>query len=231
VPIYGSGGFCSYSDDQLAQQLSDWVDDGISRVKMKIGRGRDVDRVRVAREAIGEDAELYVDANGAYSPKQALRLAENVVELGVTWFEEPVSSRNLAGLRLVRDAAPAGIEIAAGEYAWTPADFRDLVACVDCLQSDATRCGGITGLLAAAALAEANGLDLSGHCAPTIHTHVLCAVKRLRHLEWFHDHVLLERRLFDGFLEPVGGSVRPDLTRNGLGVEFKHADAAGFATQ
>jgi L-alanine-DL-glutamate epimerase-like enolase superfamily enzyme len=231
VPVYGSGGFCSYSDDRLARQLAGWVDDGIPRVKMKIGRGRDVGRVRVAREAIGDDAELYVDANGAYSPKKALRLAENFAELGVTWFEEPVSSRNLAGLRLVREAAPAGMEVAAGEYAWTLADVRDLVGAVDCLQADATRCGGITGLLAAAAVAEANELDLSGHCAPSIHAHVLCAVKRLRHLEWFHDHVLLERRLFDGFLEPVDGSLRPDLTRTGLGMEFKHADAADFAAR
>ena len=226
VPVYGSGGFCSYSDARLAQQLAGWVEQGIPRVKMKIGRGRDVERVRVAREAIGSDAALYVDANGAYAPKQALGLAATFAELDVTWFEEPVSSRNVEGLRLVRASAPPGMEVAAGEYAWEPADFRDLVGAVDCLQADATRCGGITGLLAAAALAEANELDLSGHTAPTIHTHALPAVPRLRHLEWFHDHVLVERRLFDGFIEPVAGAVRADLSRPGLGVEFKHADAA-----
>ena len=231
VPVYGSGGFCSYSDARLTQQLAGWVEEGIPRVKMKIGRGRDVERVRLARDAIGPDAELYVDANGAYAPKQALRLAAAFAELGVTWFEEPVSSRNVDGLRLVRDAAPPGMEIAAGEYAWTPNDFRDLVGAVDCLQADATRCGGITGLLAAAAVAEANELDLSGHCAPTIHTHALTAVNRLRHLEWFHDHVLVERRLFDGFIEPVRGVVRADISRPGLGVEFKHSDAQAFAVR
>jgi len=209
------------------------VTDGIPRVKMKIGRdhARDGARVRVAREAIGDDAELYVDANGAYSPKQALGLAARLAELDVTWFEEPVSSRNVEGLRLVRESAPAGMEIAAGEYAWSPADFRDLVGAVDCLQADATRCGGVTGLLAAAALAEANELDLSGHTAPTIHTHALCGIARLRHLEWFHDHVLIERRFFDGFVEPVDGAVRPDLSRAGLGVDFRRADAAAFAVR
>jgi L-alanine-DL-glutamate epimerase-like enolase superfamily enzyme len=231
VPVYGSGGFCSYSDARLAQQLAGWVEEGIPRVKMKIGRGRDVERVRLAREAIGRDAELYVDANGAYAPKQALGLASAFAELGVTWFEEPVSSRNVEGLRLVRGSAPPAMEVAAGEYAWEPADFRDLTGAVDCLQADATRCGGITGLLAAAALAEANELDLSGHTAPTIHTHALTAVPRLRHLEWFHDHVLVERRLFDGFIEPVAGVVRADLSRPGLGVEFKHADAAAAAVR
>jgi L-alanine-DL-glutamate epimerase-like enolase superfamily enzyme len=231
VPVYGSGGFCSYSDARLAQQLAGWIEEGIPRVKMKIGRGRDVERVRVAREAIGSDAALYVDANGAYAPKQALGLASAFAELDVTWFEEPVSSRNVEGLRLVRASAPPGMEVAAGEYAWEPADFRDLVGAVDCLQADATRCGGITGLLAAAALAEANELDLSGHTAPTIHTQALPAVPRLRHLEWFHDHVLVERRLFDGFIEPVAGAVRADLSRPGLGVEFKHADAAAATVQ
>jgi len=231
VPVYGSGGFCSYSDARLAQQLAGWVEAGIPRVKMKIGRGRDVERVRVAREAIGSDAELYVDANGAYAPKQALRLASAFAESEVTWFEEPVSSRNIEGLRLVRASAPAGMDVAAGEYAWTPADFRDLIGAVDCLQADATRCGGVTGLLAAAALAEANELDLSGHTAPAIHTHALRAVPRLRHLEWFHDHVLVERRLFDGFVEPAHGAVRADLSRPGLGVEFKLADAVAFAVR
>ena len=231
VPVYGSGGFCSYSDARLAQQLAGWVEAGIPRVKMKIGRGRDVERVRVAREAIGSDAELYVDANGVYAPKQALRLASAFAESEVTWFEEPVSSRNVEGLRLVRASAPAGMDIAAGEYAWTPADFRDLIGAVDCLQADATRCGGVTGLLAAAALAEANELDLSGHTAPAIHSHALRAVPRLRHLEWFHDHVLVERRLFDGFVEPAHGAVRADLSRPGLGVEFKLADAVAFAVR
>jgi L-alanine-DL-glutamate epimerase-like enolase superfamily enzyme len=231
IPVYGSGGFCSYSDSQLAEQLAGWVDEGIPRVKMKVGRdpGSDLARVETARRAIGDDAELYVDANGALTAKQALRFASECASLGVTWFEEPVSSLDLDGLALVRVASPPGMDIAAGEYAARLADFRLLAACVDCLQADATRCGGITGFLAAAAFAEAHELDLSGHTAPTVHAHALAAVPKLRHLEWFHDHVRIERLLFDGFLEPVGGVVRPDPTRPGLGVELKRADAERFA--
>jgi L-alanine-DL-glutamate epimerase-like enolase superfamily enzyme len=231
VPLYGSGGFCSYSDGQLAAQLAGWVGDGIPRVKMKVGRepDRDVRRVAVARDAIGPSAELYVDANGALTPKRALALAAAFAEQDVTWFEEPVSSNDLDGLRLVRAGAPAGMDVAAGEYASTPADFRALLGAVDCLQADVTRCGGVTGLLAAAALAEAHELELSGHTAPTIHAHVLCAVPKLRHLEWFHDHVRIERMLFDGFLEPDAGAVRPDPERPGLGVELKRDDAARYA--
>jgi L-alanine-DL-glutamate epimerase-like enolase superfamily enzyme len=231
VPVYGSGGFCSYSLGELAEQLGGWVAEGIPRVKMKVGRepADDLERVRAARDAIGPDAELYVDANGALSVKQALRFAERYAELGVGWFEEPVSSRNLDGLRLLRDRAPAGMDVAAGEYASTLLEFRDLVDVVDCLQADVTRCGGITGLLAAAAVAEAHELDLSGHTAPTIHMQALTAVPKLRHLEWFHDHVRIERMLFDGFVEPDGGAVRPDHDRAGLGVELRRADAERYA--
>jgi L-alanine-DL-glutamate epimerase-like enolase superfamily enzyme len=231
VPIYGSGGFCSYTDIQLVEQLGGWARAGIPRVKMKVGRNpeRDVDRVRVARDAIGDETELYVDANGGYSAKQALRLGEQFARLGVRWFEEPVSSDDTEGLRLVRERAPAGMEVAAGEYASTLFDFRRLIGAVDCLQADATRCGGITGLLSAGALAEAHALDLSGHTAPSIHAHALCGVTRLRHLEWFHDHVRIERLLFDGFIEPEDGHVRPDLDRPGLGIELKRRDAERYA--
>ena len=230
VPVYGSGGFCSYSDERLAEQLAGWVESGIPRVKMKIGRepDRDVARVRVAREAIGDDTKLFVDANGAFTAKEALGLAAALSRFGVSWFEEPVSSNDLGGLRLVREHAPPGMDVAAGEYASTPADFRGLIGAVDCLQADVTRCGGVTGVLAAAALAEAYELDVSGHTAPTIHSHVLTAVPRSRHLEWFHDHVRVERLLFDGFREPRGGAVSPDRSRPGLGVELKRADAARF---
>jgi L-alanine-DL-glutamate epimerase-like enolase superfamily enzyme len=228
VPIYGSGGFCSYSLERLAEQLGGWVQEGIPRVKMKLGRRPDEDPARLdaAREAIGADTELYVDANGAFSRKQALAWAERYArDWDVRWFEEPVSSADFEGLRLLRERAPAGLEIAAGEYAYVPADFRNLLGCVDCLQADVTRCGGITGLLAVGGLAEAHQLDVSGHCAPALSTHALCAVPRLRHLEYFHDHVRVERMLFDGTLEPEDGRLRPDRSRPGHGLELKRADA------
>jgi L-alanine-DL-glutamate epimerase-like enolase superfamily enzyme len=233
VPIYGSGGFCSYSLERLREQLGGWAADGIPRVKMKIGRepGHDPARLDAAREAIGDDVELFVDANGAFARKQALAWAERfALEWGVSWFEEPVSSADFEGLRLLRDHGPAGLEIAAGEYAYVPADFRNIAGCVDCLQADVTRCGGITGLLSASGLANAHGIDVSAHCAPAISAHAFCAVERRRHLEYFHDHVRVEGMLFDGVPEPDGGVLRPDRTRPGNGLELKRADAERFST-
>jgi L-alanine-DL-glutamate epimerase-like enolase superfamily enzyme len=233
VPIYGSGGFTSYSDGQLRDQLSGWVEQGIPRVKMKIGThpDTDLDRVRIARNAIGPQTQLFVDANGAYSRKQALAFAEMFTELGVVWFEEPVSADDLEGLRLMRDRAPAGMDIAAGEYGYDLWYFRRMLeaGAVDVLQADATRCAGITGFLKVGALCEARGLQLSAHCAPSLHVHPCCATVPLRHLEYFHDHVRIEHMLFDGALTPVDGGLRPDLSRPGIGLEFKRADAARYA--
>jgi L-alanine-DL-glutamate epimerase-like enolase superfamily enzyme len=234
APVYGSGGFTSYSLERIGDQLRGWVEQGIPRVKIKVSREpqRDPERLDSARQAIGDETELYVDSNGALSRKQALHWAERFArEWGVTWYEEPVSSADFEGLRLLRDRAPAGCEIAAGEYAYVPADFRSLVAngCVDCLQADVTRCGGITGFLRAAALAAAFGLDLSAHCAPAASAAACCAVPSFRHLEYFHDHARLEPLLFDGVLEPEAGALRPDRTRPGNGLELKRADAARYA--
>lgn len=233
VPVYGSGGFTSYSIERLQHQLVGWVHIGIPRVKMKIGThpAEDLRRVRAAREAIGDDAELFVDANGAYSRKQALYQAEAFAELGVSWFEEPVSSDDLEGLRLLRDRAPAGMDIAAGEYGYDLPYFHRMLEAeaVDVLQADGSRCAGITGFMRTAALCEARSLPLSAHTAPSLHTHPGCALTPLRHLEYFHDHVRVEHLLFDGVPEPVGGMLRPHLSRPGIGLDLKRADAARYA--
>jgi L-alanine-DL-glutamate epimerase-like enolase superfamily enzyme len=233
IPIYGSGGFTTYSDRELEQQLGGWVaEQGCVFVKMKIGSQpeRDPHRVAVAKRAIG-DSKLFVDANGAYGPKQALGLAKRFAEQDVGWFEEPVSSDDLAGLTRVRKHAPPGIEIAAGEYAYTTDYVRTMLGAgaVDVQQADATRCGGFTGFLQIAALCDAFHVDLSGHCAPALHLHAACAAPRMRHLEWFHDHVRIERMLFDGAPQPRNGEIAPDLTRPGNGLVFKREDAARYA--
>ena len=234
VPIYGSGGFTSYSNEELCEQLAGWVErDGCASVKMKVGSkpAEDSERVRLARAAIGQRAALFVDANGAFGVQQALQQASMFAEQEIAWFEEPVSSDDLAGLHDVRQRAPVGMDIAAGEYSYTIDDVRGMLQAraVDVQQADVTRCGGITAFLRIAALCEAFHIDLSGHCAPALHLHVACAAPRLRHLEWFHDHVRIEQMLFDGAPVPAAGRIRPDPARPGNGLTFKHKDAARHA--
>jgi L-alanine-DL-glutamate epimerase-like enolase superfamily enzyme len=232
VPAYGSGGFTSLTDAELADQLGGWAADGLAAVKMKVGRepDRDPERVAVARRAVGDGVALFVDANGAYSRQEALHLARRFADEGVTWFEEPVSSDDLDGLRLVRDGAPPGMEVTAGEYGYDLPYFRRMLdaGAVDCLQADVTRAAGITGFVQVGALTAARSLDLSAHTAPQVSAHACSGVPRARHLEWFADHVRVEALLFDGALAPCEGALRPDPARPGLGLELKRTDAEKY---
>jgi L-alanine-DL-glutamate epimerase-like enolase superfamily enzyme len=232
VPLYGSGGFTSYSDRQLCEQLAGWATEGFRSVKMKVGRdpAADAERVARAREAIGSGVQLFVDANGAYSRKQALEMARRFAEQDVSWFEEPRPSSDLEGLRLLRDRCPAGMDIAAGEYGDTLPYFRHMLqaGAVDCLQADLTRCGGYTGLLGVAALCEAFELPLSAHCAPQLHAQIGGALAPLRHVEYFFDHVRVTSLLFDGTLPARDGQLCPDRSRPGHGLTLKSADAARY---
>ncbi|MEV6644220.1 enolase C-terminal domain-like protein [Amycolatopsis sp. NPDC051371] len=233
VPVYGSGGFTNYPPARLTDQLAHWVEQGIPRVKLKTGRSPDEDpqRLTEVRRAVGDEAELFTDANGALTVKQAQYWAGRYhEEWDVRWFEAPVSSADLEGLRRVRDRAPAPLEVAAGEYGFVLRDFTNLLdhASVDCLQADVTRCGGITGVLSVAGLASARQIDLSAHCAPAVSAHAFCAVERLRHLEYFHDHTRIENLLFDGVLTPKDGALHPDPDRPGLGLAVKWPDAEPY---
>jgi L-alanine-DL-glutamate epimerase-like enolase superfamily enzyme len=231
APIYGSGGFTSYSPQRLREQLGGWAAQGIPRVKMKVGREpeKDPERIGVARAAIGDGVELFVDANGAYTRKQALYWAEAFAREGISYLEEPVSSEDREGLRLLRDRGPGGLPVAAGEYEWTLPQLADLAGCVDILQADVTRCGGITNLLRLDGICKGRQIPFSAHCAPAISAHACCAMESLLHLEYFHDHVRLEDMLFDGVLNPEGGYLRPEESRPGLGLELKRSEAERYA--
>ncbi|MGI8768325.1 MAG: enolase C-terminal domain-like protein [Propionibacteriaceae bacterium] len=233
--VYGSGGFTTFTDRQLIEQLEGWLrEDAISRVKIKIGeqwgtnQERDTARIRLARRVIGQDTELYVDANGAYSVKQAVRVMEQVAAERVVWFEEPVSSDDLTGLRIVRDRVTA--DVTAGEYGSDATYFTRMCAAgaVDCLQIDATRAGGYTAWQQASAIAGGHQLEVSAHCAPNLHAHVGVATPNLRHLEYFSDHARIEQIMFDHTLDPADGTMTPDPTRPGHGLSFRADRADAF---
>jgi L-alanine-DL-glutamate epimerase-like enolase superfamily enzyme len=231
VPVYGSGGFTTYDTARMREQLGHWTTgQEIPRVKIKIGEAwgtredRDLDRLRLARDIIGPGTELYADANGGYTAKQAIRVAERAPD--IRWLEEPVSSDDLPGLRAVRDAVTC--EVAAGEYGYDLPYFTRLIDAVDCPQADITRIGGITEFLRVAGLARAHGRDLSAHCAPHLHAAAMASIPNARHIEWFHDHVRIESILFDGTLDPAGGTITPRDDAPGFGLEFRRQDAEAY---
>lgn len=232
VPVYGSGGFVSMGDDELTAQLRRWTDElGIPRVKIKVGErwgaapDRDLARTRLARRLVGDRVELFVDANGGYGPGQARRLGATYDDLGVTWFEEPVSSQHLTDLHLLRQTLRC--DIAAGEYLASAVEAQQMCAAgaVDCLQLDVTRCAGITGWLQAAAVAAAHGLQVSGHCAPALHIAPATSIPNLRHVELFSDHERLEQLLFDGVPAAADGLLVPtDEPGNGYRLSARADD-------
>jgi L-alanine-DL-glutamate epimerase-like enolase superfamily enzyme len=233
MPIYGSGGFTSYTTDQLERQFGGWVEQGISRVKMKVGRepDQDLDRVRGARKAIGDQPELFVDANSAYDRKQALYYVERFAgDFDVRWMEQPLPPEDRTGMRFLRERSPARLDIADGEYGYELSYFREMIesGAVDVVMADATRCCGISGFLKVGALCESWRLPMSSHCAPLLHLHPGCALPSMRHAEYFHDHVRIERMFFDGVPQPLDGALQPDLSLPGFGVMFRRADAEPY---
>jgi L-alanine-DL-glutamate epimerase-like enolase superfamily enzyme len=234
VPVYGSGGFTSYSLGRLREQCAGWVEQGIPRVKIKVGRDPEADPARLdaVRDAIGAGVGLYVDANGAFDANTASMWADRYrTEWNVTYFEEPVSSEDLGGMAHVRDNAPDGLAVAAGEYAWDLADLARMAPCVDILQADVTRCGGISAFIRADGIAREHGIPLSAHCAPALSAHACCAWESLAHLEYFHDHTRIEAMLFDGVLSPQDGALTPDRARPGHGLELKRAEAGRYLVE
>lgn len=232
VPVYGSGGFTSYDVEHLQEQLAGWVANGIYMVKMKVGTHPDADaaRVHAAREAVGADTSLMVDANGAYSPRQALVQGTHFAADDVCWYEEPVSSDDLEHLAWLRARLPATMHVAAGEYGWDDWYFRRMLAAgaVDVLQVDTTRCGGFTGFMRAAGLAHAHGVPVSAHCAPALHAHICATLDNVSSIEYFHDHTRIESMCFDGLPELHAGTLVVDRGRHGLGLRLKASDVAEY---
>lgn len=233
VEAYGSGGFTSYSEQQLRRELACWCELDLGAAKIKIGRDRaaDLERLGVARETLGPERSLYVDANGAYARREALEIAAGLGELGVSWFEEPITSDDVAGMRWLRDRAPALVRITSGEYCYQGDDFQRFLSAeaVDVIMADATRCAGVTGFLEAAALAGIYHVPLSSHCAPTLHAHLGCAARTFVTAEYFYDHVRIENRFFDGAIEAGQGYLTPDPSRPGLGITVKRPDLQRYA--
>ncbi|MDG5772685.1 enolase C-terminal domain-like protein [Mycolicibacterium fortuitum] len=222
VPVYGSGGFTNLDHDQLGEHIDQWRAAGCTAMKIKIGQSwgadtaRDLSRVDDLRHLAGDGVALMVDANGAYTPAQARRIGHELDDLGITWFEEPVSSDDTDSLGLLRHTLRC--DVAAGEYTSDTYDAQRLAAVVDCLQLDVTRCGGYTGWLAAAAVAAAHNLQVSAHCAPALHLPVAAAIAHLRHIEYFIDHVRLDATLFDGVPTATDGHLHVDSSVSGHGM-------------
>jgi L-alanine-DL-glutamate epimerase-like enolase superfamily enzyme len=218
VPVYGSGGWISYTDEQLADEVSSYVSRGFAGVKIKIGgdEDRDVERVRSVRQAIGPHRKLMVDANQGLTLEHALRLARKLEDCHLDWFEEPFPKDDLESYQRLSNAT--GIPLAAGEREFGVPPFRRLVAerCISVVQPDLLRVGGVTGWRQVAGLADSHLLRIAPHFYREYDVHLAAAEPNLIAIESFD---WLDPLLEEPFEVRDGLAAVPD--RPGFGVTFR----------
>ena len=151
--------------EESAQKASEFIKQGFHAIKLKIGRGvtSDLDHVEAVRHVIGGDVKLLVDANGAYTISESIKLAKGLVNLGVFWLEEPVHPEFIDDLARIRRRVD--LPIASGEWLGTVYQFRDLIKAeaVDVIMPNITRCGGVTGMKKIAQVAELENVTIAPH--------------------------------------------------------------------
>jgi L-alanine-DL-glutamate epimerase-like enolase superfamily enzyme len=219
VPVYGSGGWISYSDEELAAEVQRYVAREFAGVKIKVGSpqsDRDVERIREVRRLIGPDRKLMVDANQGLTLERALRLVRRIEEFDLDWFEEPFPRNDLESY--ARLAAATDIPLAAGEREfgvdpfWRMAKARS----VSIMQPDLMRAGGVTGWRLVAAVAESSLLRIAPHFYREYDVHLAAAQPNLVAIESFD---WLGELLEDPFEVHNGLAMVPE--RPGFGVKFR----------
>jgi L-alanine-DL-glutamate epimerase-like enolase superfamily enzyme len=226
VPIYGSGGWTSFTEAELVREQTGYVERGIPRVKMKVAKDfghaerEDVRRLAAVRKAVGDDVEIYVDANNGYYAKQAIAMARRLAEYDVKWFEEPVLADDIAGLAAI--ARAIDIPVATGEHEYTRYGFKELIAQggADIVQPDVGRVGGVSEWLKVAHLAQAFNLPVAPHAVQLVHLHLACCTPNLKVVEYLGVSEESDRVWYTEFPEPRDGYWSPYPDRPGLGLEL-----------
>jgi len=162
-----SAGWLGYDDDKLRRLASEAVDAGFSHIKLKVGRDLqdDIRRVRIARDVLGPDRILMIDANQVWEVEQAVPWLEQLVFARPWFIEEPTSPDDIAGHRRIREALQGRMQVATGEMCQNRIMFKQLImeAAVDVVQIDACRLGGVNEVLAVMLMAAKYGLKVCPH--------------------------------------------------------------------
>ena len=226
VPIYGSGGWTNLTQEELVAEMAGYVEQGIKRVKMKVGKDfgkserEDLQRLAAVRKTLGDDVAIYVDANNGYYSKQAIYMAKEFEQFQVGWFEEPVLADDIGGLAEIKHAT--SIPIATGEHEYTKHGFRELIAGggVDIVQPDVGRVGGVTEWMKVAHMAHAFNLPVAPHAVQLVHLHLACATPNLKVVEYMNTSLEGDRVWYTEFPQPSGGMWSPFPDKPGLGLEL-----------
>ena len=227
VPVYSSGGWTSYSDEELVEEMTGMVAQGYRMIKFKVGvegghnTRRDRERVRKVREAVGPDIKLLLDANNCWDAATAVQFANTIREYDILLFEEPVFADDIPGL--ARFKRGTDIPLATGEHEYTKFGARDLLmaGAADIVQIDGTRTGGFTEMLKIAALTQAWNVKFAPHAMENIHLHLVSAIPNAPFLERLFLFEDLTAHVFKDAPKPVGGMMTiPDLPGLGLALDM-----------
>jgi L-alanine-DL-glutamate epimerase-like enolase superfamily enzyme len=225
VPTYASGALMrTFPLDHVAKAASTLVGKGFRQMKTQLALpgdttpAREVERIRVIREAIGADIDLMCDINQRWDVRQAISIGRRVEEYNLFWLEDVVAAEDYPGLASV--TAALATPIAAGEYVYGAVPFRHMFEArsVDIVMIDVLRAGGITQWLKIAGMAEAFNLPVVNHLYPEISVHLVAAVPNgltVEYMPW-------SARIYQEVPVPVKGELAVP-QKPGLGLEFDEA--------
>lgn len=219
IPIYGSGGWISYTIDELKDEVTDYVNRGFKAVKIKVGKPdwkEDLERLRLVRESVGKNVEIMMDANQGMSLPNAMSLSRAAREIGITWFEEPINHSNFRGFESLKNKT--GISLAMGEREFSTLPLRELIerSAIDIWQPDILRIGGVEAWRESAALAGAFDIPVLPHYYKDYDIPLLCTIPNgvgAESFDWIDP-------LIDYPLQIRNGMVTPH-NRPGWGFSFK----------
>lgn len=229
VPVYASGGWTSYSEHELLEEVDRFKDLGYTKIKMKVGVDfgqspkTDIRRIRAVRNHLGDDIDLMIDANNAWDASTAIKVAYALSDCNLFFFEEPVIADDIPGLATVKSKIT--IPVATGEQEYTKYGARDLIlgGAVDILQMDVTKCGGITEWLKIAAIAQAWNIPFAPHAMHYAHMHLVAAAPNGLMLENLFMHQKVNDLLLVDPPVPKNGYLKiPDKPGCGIDINEEH---------
>ncbi|MFN8253972.1 MAG: mandelate racemase/muconate lactonizing enzyme family protein [Ferruginibacter sp.] len=219
IPAYGSGGWISYSMDELLDEVTGYAQRGFRAVKIKVGKPdwrEDLERLHKVREAVGNAVNIMMDANQGMNVPDALALARAARNIGIQWFEEPIDHTDYEGYSILRNQA--GISLAMGEREYSTVPLRELIKrnALDIWQPDILRLGGVEAWRNSAAIAGAHNIPVLPHYYKDYDVPLLSTIANGAGVESF-DWIDL---LIDNPVQFVDGFALPQ-DKPGWGFNFK----------
>ncbi|MCH7408111.1 mandelate racemase/muconate lactonizing enzyme family protein [Belliella sp. DSM 111904] len=219
VKLYGSGGWISYSIEELLEEVNGYKSRGFQAVKIKVGKPdwkEDLERLRLVREAVGNDIDIMIDANQGMDLPDALLLAKKAKELNVYWFEEPINHQHYDGFKLLKEEV--GMSLAMGEREYTSIALRELARreALDIWQPDLLRIGGVDQWISSAMLAKTYQIPVLPHFYKDYDVALLCCISNgagAESFDWIDPLIDNPIKIEQGYASPHQGE--------GWGFSFK----------